>query len=311
MPKILSKADASDTRRLKHQQQRNENIIGYVFVTPALLAFLVFIAFPFFFSLFLSLTEWNFLSGLQNLKFVGLQNFRELLRDRRFGKAFVNTFTYALATVPTSILIALVLAYLLNGKVYGKKLLRLFFFIPYISSAVALSAVFKFMFREDGIINNVLMSLHIVTSPVKWFTNPQLNKVPIVLLLIWTAIGYELIIYMAALQNIPKSLLEASELDGATGFRQFVHITFPLISPTTFYLVIVRLISAFKVFSAIDVMTLGSKALDNTSMVVQIYDEAFTKYNFGYASAEAVVLFAVILIITLINFWGQKKWVHY
>ena len=311
MSKILSKADASDTRRLKHQQQRNENIIGYVFVTPALLAFLVFIAFPFFFSLFLSLTEWNFLSGLQNLKFVGLQNFRELLRDRRFGKAFVNTFTYALATVPTSILIALVLAYLLNGKVYGKKLLRLFFFIPYISSAVALSAVFKFMFREDGIINNVLMSLHIVTSPVKWFTNPQLNKVPIVLLLIWTAIGYELIIYMAALQNIPKSLLEASELDGATGFRQFVHITFPLISPTTFYLVIVRLISAFKVFSAIDVMTLGSKALDNTSMVVQIYDEAFTKYNFGYASAEAVVLFAVILIITLINFWGQKKWVHY
>ncbi len=311
MSKILSKTDASDTRRLKHQQQRNENIIGYVFVTPALLAFLMFIAFPFFFSLFLSLTEWNFLSGIQNLKFVGLENFRELLRDRRFGKAFVNTFTYALATVPTSILIALVLAYLLNGKVYGKKLLRLFFFIPYISSAVALSAVFKFMFREDGIINNVLMSLHIVTSPVKWFTNPQLNKVPIVLLLIWTAIGYELIIYMAALQNIPKSLLEASELDGATGFRQFVHITFPLISPTTFYLVIVRLISAFKVFSAIDVMTLGSKALDNTSMVVQIYDEAFTKYNFGYASAEAVVLFAVILIITLINFWGQKKWVHY
>ncbi len=311
MSKILSKTDASDTRRLKHQQQRNENIIGYVFVTPALLAFLMFIAFPFFFSLFLSLTEWNFLSGIQNLKFVGLENFRELLRDRRFGKAFVNTFTYAMATVPTSILIALVLAYLLNGKVYGKKLLRLFFFIPYISSAVALSAVFKFMFREDGIINNVLMSLHIVTSPVKWFTNPQLNKVPIVLLLIWTAIGYELIIYMAALQNIPKSLLEASELDGATGFRQFVHITFPLISPTTFYLVIVRLISAFKVFSAIDVMTLGSKALDNTSMVVQIYDEAFTKYNFGYASAEAVVLFAVILIITLINFWGQKKWVHY
>ncbi len=311
MSKILSKTDASGARRLKHQQQRNENIIGYVFVTPALLAFLMFIAFPFFFSLFLSLTEWNFLSGLQNLKFVGLQNFRELLRDRRFGKAFFNTFTYALATVPTSILIALVLAYLLNGKVYGKKLLRLFFFIPYISSAVALSAVFKFMFREDGIINNILMSLHIVTSPVKWFTNPQLNKVPIVLLLIWTAIGYELIIYMAALQNIPKSLLEASELDGATGFRQFVHITFPLISPTTFYLVIVRLISAFKVFSAIDVMTLGSKALDNTSMVVQIYDEAFTKYNFGYASAEAVVLFAVILIITLINFWGQKKWVHY
>ena len=311
MSKILSKTDASDTRRLRHQQQRNENIIGYVFVTPALLAFLVFIAFPFFFSLFLSLTEWNFLSGLQNLKFVGLQNFRELLRDRRFGKAFVNTFTYALATVPTSILIALALAYLLNGKVYGKKLLRLCFFIPYISSAVALSAVFKFMFREDGIINNLLMNLHIVTSPVKWFTNPQLNKVPIILLLIWTAIGYELIIYMAALQNIPKSLLEASELDGATGFRQFVHITFPLISPTTFYLVIVRLISAFKVFSAIDVMTLGSKALDNTSMVVQIYDEAFTKYNFGYASAEAVVLFAVILIITLINFWGQKKWVHY
>lgn len=291
--------------------RRRENLIGYAFVTPALLAFLILIAFPFFFSLFLSLTEWNFLSGLQGLKFVGLNNFKNLTSDRRFIKAFFNTFTYAIATVPVSILIALGLAYLLNGKVFGKKFLRLCFFIPYISSVVALAAVFKFMFREDGIINNVLMKTGLVTEPVKWLTNAQLNKIPIVLLLIWTAIGYELIIYIAALQNVPRELIEAATLDGANSFQQFLHITFPLISPTTFYLVIVRTISALKVFSAIDVMTLGSNAIDNTSMVVQIYGEAFSGYKFGYASAEAVVLFAVILLITLVQFWGQKKWVHY
>lgn len=291
--------------------KQRENLIGYTFVLPALIVFLAFIAFPFVASLLLSLTEWNFLSGLKGIKWVGLENFVKVFQDTSFLYALRNTAIYTIATVPTSILFALVLAYLLNNKVHCMKTLRMAFFVPYISSTVALAAVFRFLFRNDGIVNSILKNVFNATSLPRWLVSEDLNKIPIILLLFWTAIGYELIVYMAALQNVPRELYEASTLDGATSLRQFIHITFPLISPTTFYLVIVRMFTAFKVFSAVNIITMGTAFNSNTSMVVEIYRQAFVKYKFGYASAEAVVLFAVILIITLIQFRGQKKWVHY
>lgn len=293
-------------------RRMKENIAGYAFVTPALLVFLTFVAVPFLSSLLLSLTEWNFLSGLSGIKFVGTKNFVRLFtKDKDFKHAIVNTFIYSITTVPTSIAVALILAYILNGNVKGKKILRLAFFIPYISSTVALAAVFKFMFRDDGVVNSILIDIFGFKEGLKWLADGALNRIPIILLIIWTSIGYCLIIYMAALQNVPRELLEASELDGAVGFRQFVHVTFPLISPTTFYLVVVRLIASFKVFASINIMTMGSSARQTTSLVNEIYGKAFSSYKFGYASAEAVILFLIILAITRINFWAQKKWVHY
>lgn len=294
----------------RNRLKQNENLVGYAFVMPALVIFIVLVAFPFVFSIFLSFTDWNFLSGFKGIRLVGLENFRNLAADRTFKMALKNTFIYAIATVPTSILFALILAFMLNNKVYMKKILRFAFFIPYISNAVALATVFKFMFREDGVVNILLQSIGFSNLP-NWMADTQFNKIPIILLLIWTAIGYELIIYMAALQNIPRDLYEAADLDGATAIQQFTKITFPMISPTTFYLVVVRLISAFKVFSSINIMTLGTAARGNASMVTEIYSNAFSGYKFGFASAEAVVLFAIILGVTLLNFWGQKKWVHY
>ncbi len=290
--------------------KRKENLIGYAFITPALLCFLIFIAFPFFASIGLSFTSWNFLGGWSKLKWVGLKNFIDIAADKRFMQAVQNTFIYAIATVPVSIVMALGLAYVLNGKVYFRNALRMAFFIPYISSAVALSAVFKFMFRDDGIINAFLQMLGVLHPP-QWFANLSLNKIPIIVLVIWTAIGYELIIYMSALQNVPRDLYEAAEIDGASSFKRFIKVTVPMVSPTTFYLIIVRLIATFKLFASINIMTLGSAAFTNTSMVVEIYGNAFSAYKFGYAAAESMVLFAIILVITLFNFWGQKKWVHY
>lgn len=255
----MSNPDLAARKRLTKRTsalQRQETLIGYAFILPALIVFLVFVAFPFFASIGLSFTKWNFLGGWKKLKWVGLQNFANLARDRRFGQAFANTFIYSIATVPTSILLALVLAYILNNKVYCRKLLRMAFFIPYISSAVALAAVFKFMFRDDGVINSILLALGI-KNPPQWFVSLQLNKIPIIVMVIWTAVGYELVIYMSALQSVPTSLYEAADIDRATGMQKFFYITLPMVSPTTFYLVIVRMIAVFKIFSSVNIMTMA------------------------------------------------------
>ena len=150
--------------------KRRENLAGYAFISPALITFIILIAFPFFFSIFLSLTEWNFLSGIENIKFVGLKNFLKLASDKRFLFGVSNTFIYAITIVPTSVILALVLAYLLNDKVHGKTSLRLCFFIPYISNQVALAAVFKLMFRDDGVINNIIQKITGSTETIHWFT---------------------------------------------------------------------------------------------------------------------------------------------
>lgn len=199
----------------------------------------------------------------------------------------------------------------MNEKIYGKKFLRLCFFIPYVSNAVALAAVFKVLFRENGPINMFCQYVLRMEELPRWFADSSLNKIPIILFLIWTSIGYELVVYMAAIQNISPSLYEAAEIDGANSFTKFIKITVPLISPTTFYLVIVRLIATFKLFTAVNIMTFGTPARANTTIVTRIYEEAFNNYKFGYASAEAWVLVLIILAITALQFWGQKKWVHY
>ena len=290
--------------------KRKENLTGWLFIMPMLVAFLIFIAFPFFTSIGLSFTEWNFIGGWERLKWVGMDNFVRLTKDFRFVQAIKNTLVYAAATVPTSILLALGLANLLNHQVYLKKTLRMAFFIPYISNTVTLAAVFKFLFNTEGIINRALNSM-LGVKAIDWITNPSANKVPIILLVIWTALGYELVIYMAALQNVPRNLYEAADMDGASGWTKFWKITFPMISPTTFYLCIVRFISVFKLFSAVNIITMGTTQASNTSIVQRIYDSAFSKYEFGYASAEATVLFVLILLITLFQFKVQKKWVNY
>ncbi len=302
----------------KHNRlQARENAAGYAFVAPALITFLCLTALPFLMTLVVSLFDFNFLKVKKlsqigkYMKFVGFDNFVRAFKKERFRQSIINTAVYAFTTVPASIVLGLVLAYVMNGKIFAKKLLRLCFFIPYISSVVALGAVFKFLFREDGIVNTVLAALHLISEPVKWNTDPAVSKIPIILLVIWSSLGYVMIIYMAAISNVPKSLYEAATIDGAGSFRQFVSITVPMISPTTFYLIIVRLIAVFKIFSSVNIFTMGTAIGSNTSIVQEIYSSAFGAYKHGLASAKSVVLLGIILIITAIQFYGQKKWVHY
>jgi len=293
-------------------KQKGETLTAYAFLAPVLVVFATLVAFPILFSAYLSFTKWNFLSGWSGIRFIGLDNFKDMFTDKTFLCGLRNTFLYAVFSVPASILLSLFIAYVLNRELYLRKTIRLMFFVPYISSTVALAAVFKYLFREkDGLINMFLQFVMRVENLPRWLADENLNRIPIIGLLIWTSIGFEMIIYMAALQNVPKELYESSDIDGASGMRKFWKITFPMISPTTFFLSIIRIIAVFKVFTSVNVITYGTSSLGNTSIVIQIYRDAFGGYKFGYASAEAWVLFAIIFAVTLIQFWGQKKWVHY
>ena len=284
------------------------NLTGWAVMSPALIVFMTLVIVPIVASLLLSFTKWNFLSGLEGIEWIGLDNFDRLFnRDRKFTRAISNTISYALVTTPVSIFLALLLAYFLNDKVWFKKVNRTFFFIPYISSLVALAAVFRFLFRSDGPINMILQTIGIANPP-NWFGNGEWARIPVMAVMIYAGVGFCLIVYMAALQGVPKDLYEAAKIDGASGFVTFCKITFPLISPTTFYLLVVRFIASFKAFSAINTMDMSLKT---PTLVTEIYIQAFQNYKFGYASAEAWVLVVMIMIVTIFQMWGQKKWVHY
>ncbi len=294
------------------KSKTKEALSAYAFLAPALLIFLIMVLLPVIISLILAFTKWNFFSGLEKLKFVGVSNFTKLFTtDRSFSNALVNTAVYAVATVPLTVFLSMILAHIVNGKVYCQRFFRLAFFIPYISNMVALGAIFKFLFRSDGPINAILQSWFNVTELPNWLASSTLCRIPIICVMIYSGVGFCLIVYIAALKGVPKDLYEAAAIDGASPVRSFFSITIPMISPTTFYLVIVRLINAFQVFAAINIIADGGKAAGNVSLVVMIYEEAFKKYNFGYASAVSWVLVVFILIVTVINFSLQKKWVHY
>lgn len=287
-------------------------LTGYAFLAPALIIFLVMVAIPVVMSIVLAFTKWNFFSGLDGLKFVGFSNFTKLFTsDRSFKTALINTVVYTVTTVPITILMALILAHFVNGRVYCQRFFRLSFFVPYISNMVALGAIFKFLFRSDGPINQILVNVFHVEQVPEWLVSSSLCKIPIICVMVYSGIGFCMIVYIAALKNVPGELYEAARMDGASGFRQFVSITMPVISPTTFYLVIVRMINAFQVFAPINIISEGGKSSSSVSLVSLIYEEAFKNYNFGYASAQAWVLVLLILLITMCNFYFQKKWVHY
>lgn len=294
-------------------RKRKDTLTAYLFLAPALLIFLVLIVYPIFFSGYVSFTKWKFTSGLKGMQWIGVKNYANLFKDKYFVAAIKNTFIYTFGSVPISVGLSLVLAYVLNNKVYCAKILRMFYFIPYIAQMVAVAAIFRSWFRTDGFINNMLINLFGVAEEnvPKWLANSTLSRIPVLLLLIWSSLGYLIIVYMGALQNVPVSLYEAAEIDGANKTQQFRHITIPLVSQTTFYLLIVRMIAVFKVFTSVNVLTWKTSSKGSVSIVQEVYSTAFGDFNFGKGSAQSWVLVGIILIFTFIQFKGQKKWVHY
>ncbi|WP_028545486.1 carbohydrate ABC transporter permease [Paenibacillus taiwanensis] len=278
--------------------RRKEALVGWLFLMPEIVGMLLLNVFALGFSLYLSFTDWDLLSGVAGIKFAGLQNFIHLFQDPTIWKALYNNLVYTVLTVPLPIAIALVLAVVIHSKVYFKSYFKVVFFIPYISSIIAVAAVWSILFHPSfGPINQFLMDLGI-SNPPKWLVDPKTSLIAVAIISAWAGLGYTIIIYMAGLSNISEELYEAAEIDGATGLKKFFNITIPLLRPTTFFLLITMLIGSFKVFDIISYLTEGGPDNSSTVIVFRIYQEGFVNYNMGYASAISWLLFAIIGLIT-------------
>ena len=291
----------------RNAKTRRDSLAGMLFVTPTLLGVLAFTVFPVLASLAASFTNWNFLKGLNGLKFVGLTNYVRMLTDEWFTGSLRNNLLFTIVVVPATLAIAAILAVIVNDRIYAKGAVRAMIFMPHISSVVAISFVWLLLLEpKAGPINRLLMALGI-DHPPGWLASTSWALPGLMIMSIWAGIGYNMIIYLAALQGIPGELYEASALDGATGWRKFWYITLPMVRPSTFFLAITGIIGSFKVFGAISVMTQGGPGTSTSVVAYYVYQSGFRFMKMGYASAMAWVLFAIIFVVTLIQWIYQKR----
>lgn len=293
----------------KQKKILKRNLIGYSFILPNFIGYFLFIFLPVIFTFVLCVMKWDGSSA--PMEFVGLQNFVKLFHDSSFIISFKNTIYYAVFTVLLTMVAALLIAILLNSKIKGIVIYRTAFFFPYVASLVAVGAVWNMLFQpEFGPINEFLKWIWIVNPP-KWCASTDWAMSVIIIVSVWKYMGYYMVVYLAALQGISGDLYEAASIDGATGFKKFRYITLPMLKPTTFFVIIMMTIQCFKVFDLIYVMTGGGPGRAINMLVNHIYNAAFVDFKFGYASASALVLFAVVLVVTLVQFQGEKKFTDY
>ncbi|AFC31381.1 binding-protein-dependent transport systems inner membrane component [Paenibacillus mucilaginosus 3016] len=291
--------------------RRREALTGWLFLGPELLGILVLYVFPVFFSLYLSLCDWNLVGGISAMKFVGLDNYAELFQDAKVGAALRNNLVYTLLTVPLGMFLALLLSVVIHSKVYLQSYFKVAFFIPYISSIIAVGAVWSALYHPSlGPINQFLMSIGIGQPPM-WLPDPNYSLISIAIIAVWAGIGYQIVIYLAGLSGIPDELYEAAEIDGASKLQQFRRITLPLLGPTNSFLFITLLMGSFKVFDLVAFLTGGGPNNASTVIVYRIYEEGFQNFRMGYASAISWLLFAIVGVITFISWQIQKRSVHY
>ncbi len=288
-----------------------ENLVGYSFIAPALFGFIVFMVFPLGYSIFLSFMDWNMFRGLEGSEFIGLENFKAVFGNEYFLTGLKNNVFLAVVAVPILILSSMIIAAILNQNIYGRGALRAAYFMPYVATITAAAVVFSALFHpEFGPVNGILKALGI-ENPPQWTGSVKWALPTIALFWIWKNIGYAIVIFLAGLQGIPRTYYEAATIDGAGKFKQFWHITFPLVSPTTFFITITSVIGSFQIFPEVQIMTNGGPGKATFTMVFHIYRSAFEQYQMGYASAVAWVFFALVIVVTAIQWIGQKRWVKY
>jgi multiple sugar transport system permease protein len=286
---------------------RKETLLGWLFIAPETIGIVVLGAFPLLFSLYLSFTDWDLVSGLKGINYVGFDNYIQLFQESKFYITLKNNLMYTAATVPLSIIIALVIAVVIHSVLYFKGYFKVVFFIPYIATTVAVAAVFSVLFHpSQGVINNLLMSFGIMDPP-KWLGSTDFALWSIIIIAVWQVIGYNVVIYLAGLTAIPDDLYEAAEIDGANKWKQFTRITVPMLGTTTFFLTITSVINSFKVFDLVAFLTGGGPRNATNVLVYYLYEEGFQKFRMGYAATLSWVLFIVIGIITLLTVRMQRN----
>lgn len=282
---------------------------AYFLIAPTIIGLIVLNIYPFFSSIVMSLEK---IQGLTPPKFIGLKNYQTLLADKMVMQATWNTLYFMLLTVPVGVMLSLVMATLLSNKIGGRDIYRGIYFLPLVVAPAAIAMVWRWMFNtENGIINQALGVLGI-TGP-SWLGNPATAIIACAIITIWSTLGYDLVLLLAGLTSIPRSYYEACEIDGAGPLRTFFNITVPLVSPTLFFVTTLRVMSAIKVFDVIYMLVKDNNPAFNktVSLMVLFYREAFTKFNKGYASTIVLWSFAIIGILTALQFAAEKKLVHY
>ncbi|WP_394916422.1 carbohydrate ABC transporter permease [uncultured Robinsoniella sp.] len=285
---------------------RNEFLWGWAFILPTMIGLIVLNIIPIVQTIYQSFFKTGDF-GKGNI-FVGADNYLKLFGDGQVWQALLNTFKYAIVEVPFSIAIALVLAVLLNRKMKGRSVYRTIFFLPMVAAPAAIAMVWRWLYNSDfGLINNL------TGADTNWISNPKIAVFAIAVVGVWSIIGYNMVLFLSGLQEVPHDYYEAAEIDGATGIKQFFHITIPLISPTIFFVLVTRVIGALQVFDLIFmVMDKSNPALEKTqSLVYLFYRYSFTEKNLGYGSTIVVLLLVVIMVITVFQMIAQRKWVHY
>lgn len=279
---------------------------GFFFILPWLIGFLVFKVYPFGSSLVYSFTDYHLFDGISKF---GLMNYDEIIHTKKIVKAFVVTMKYAFMTVPLKLVFALFIAYILNFKIKGVNLFRTAYYIPSIlGGSIAIAVLWKAVFKDDGIIN-ILLGYIGVNGP-NWLASPSHALFVICLLRVWQ-FGSAMVIFLAALKGVSGDLYEAASIDGAGKWRQFFSITVPLITPVIFYNLITQLCQAFQEFNGPFIITQGGPRGATTLISLLIYNNAFKSYEMGMASAQAWLLFLIVMTFTVVAFISQKKWVYY
>ena len=303
-------AQLHSTQQLRaagRQRRAHPNLVAGTFLFPSLVGLVCFSVAPMLFSLFISFTDWNFLKGIGNWNLVGLKNFIDLWSDEWFTASLVNTVVFTVVTVPIGLFLAVVLAVLIDSfcakKLQG--LVRITMYMPKICNIVASSAVWIMLYSSYGPFTQLMRALG-WDDPPRFLVSYTWALPAVMLMCIWSNLGYQVFIYSASLTALPKDLYEAADLDGVNGIQRFFYVTLPQLKPTTFFLTITGIISSFKVFGQINVMTQGGPGTSTYTLVYYIYKQAFSYYNMGYASAVAMILFLLLLCVTVVQ-WKHNK----
>ena len=302
-----SSAARQDLRRRRGMSKLDQGYMGFILILPWLIGFCIFKLYPFVSSLVYSFTDYDLFKGVQNV--VGFQNYIDAFTKAKNVKALQVTFTYAFMTVPLKLIFALFIAYILNFKIKGVGLFRTAYYVPSIlGGSVAIAVLWKALFKNDGVVNTILTMLGF--ESINFLADKNWALFIICLLRVWQ-FGSAMVLFLAALKGVPEDLYEAASIDGATKGRQFLSITIPLISPVIFYNLVTQLVQAFQEFNGPYIITNGGPRNATTLISVIVYNTAFKDYKVGMSSAMAWVMFVIVMVLTVIAFVSQKKWVYY